>query len=104
MDKIATGSVPDDGSGDTVRDAFEKVNANFQSVIETQWSQTAAQHTFQPLPTDFVPRHLSDHAPDAPPPIYGAMWIVATEGRIFIAVGTQSVSDWRELQLMATDQ
>lgn len=104
MQKIATGSVPDDGTGDSVRDAFDKVNSNFQSVIETQWSHTAARQTPLPtLPTDFVPRHLSDHAPDSPPPVYGAMWIIAPEGRIFIATGTQSADDWRELQLIAKD-
>ena len=100
--RIAIGTKPNDGTGDPLRVAFEKTNENFDLLssaiaarIESSQAFAAARHEHD----NYVPRIVSNRAPTEVPPIFGAMWIDATTKKIFLATGTQSASDWREIRL-----
>ena len=97
--KIDIGTSNDDGTGDTLRAAFEKVNYNFEKLAELHAdiaAQTAdvKQTGAAEWPGDFVARHVANKEPDIVPPMLGAVWIDATKKSVFISVGTASLEDW----------
>lgn len=98
VDRIEIGATPDDGSGDSLRIAFEKVNANFAELSEAFARLAAAtpanSGAARSWPGEWVARHVSDRAPDGAPPLLGAIWVDVSERRIWISVGTGSEKDW----------
>lgn len=102
FDPIDLGSQEDDGTGDSIRAAFEKVNANFaqlaqvllQSASETGNARAA---NAVPWPGDFVARHVTDTAPDTVPPMLGAVWVDTSDKAVYVSVGTDSPDDWIKL-------
>lgn len=97
---IDVGTDPDDGTGDSVRDAFEKTNRNFDALAEAimpRLLQHAAFASLRHTHEDAVMRLVSDMPPAEVPTTLGAMWINASSGRIYLATGTSSESDWREI-------
>jgi len=99
FEKIEIGSTEDDGTGDSLRDAFTKVNANFLRLAEYH-ANIAAQlgdalaATSPQWPGEFVPRHVTEHAPDIIPPMLGAIWVDASNRSVYVSVGTQTKDDW----------
>jgi hypothetical protein len=100
FDRVDTGSAADDGTGDSVRKAFEKINVNFDALaaallprLSQRMEFASLRHTHQEL----VPRLVSDGPPVGAPTMLGAMWTNTAEGRIYLATGTASESDWREI-------
>jgi hypothetical protein len=101
-ERIRVGARPNDGAGDPLRIAFEKANRNFELLASAVAARIASMAPIQAQRhehADYVPRFLSDKPPTQAPPAFGAMWIDSTAGRIYLAVGTQSVSHWREVRL-----
>ncbi|PRY26832.1 hypothetical protein CLV78_101934 [Aliiruegeria haliotis] len=102
FERIAVGVQQDDGTGDTLRAAFEKVNENFSRLSEAL-AQIAAQNgdaqaaAAADWPGDFVARHVSDMAPDAAPPLLGSVWVDSSEPAVYVSVGTGSRDDWLKL-------
>ncbi len=99
LERIDLGAAADDGSGDSLRLAFEKVNQNFEqltALLLQRMTPTASAATW---PGDFVPRHITDRPPDAAPPMLGALWLDLSQGALYISTGTGSVADWRQLVL-----
>jgi hypothetical protein len=101
VERIEVGSSGNDGTGDPLRIAFTKVNRNFEWLASAVAARIASLPIFAHLRhehDDYVPRHVADGPPNEPPARYGSMWIDATHGRIYLATGTASASDWRELR------
>lgn len=101
VERIEVGSSGNDGTGDPLRVAFTKVNRNFEWLASAVAARIASLPIFAHLRhehDDYVPRYVAEGAPKEPPPRYGAMWIDAAQGRIYLATGTANVSDWRELR------
>lgn len=97
--KINLGDAPDDGKGDTLRDAFAKVNAGFDSV-SAALSRLSARGAFAPRRrqhVSYVTREIRQHPPEEAPTLLGAIWVDVARGDIYLAVGTAHVSDWRKL-------
>jgi hypothetical protein len=102
LSKVNLGDAPDDGRGDTLRDAFAKVNAGFDELSAAIVARLTARGVFAPRRHEhvsYVTRHIRRGAPDAPPTLLGAVWIDAARGDIYIAVGAEHVSDWRKVAL-----
>jgi len=97
MRYIDLGNAPDDGSGDSLRDAFEKTNENFREILELLTLRSAQYGSGGAAPHEFVPRYVSDKAPDARPPMLGAIWVDASTNTVYLATGTQSAEDWRKI-------
>lgn len=101
LDQVDVGALDDDGSGDTLREAFTKTNANFEQLITMLALRVAGrvQQSASNWPGEFVPRHLSDQAPRETPPLLGAIWLNTQTGEAFISTGTASPSDWKKITL-----
>lgn len=101
VERIEVGSSGNDGTGDPLRVAFTKVNRNFEWLASAVAARIASLPIFAHLRhehDDYVPRYVAEGPPKEPPPRYGAMWIDAAQGRIYLATGTTAISDWRELR------
>ena len=97
---IDVGAAPDDGTGDSVREAFEKTNRNFDALAQAIMPRLLQYAAFAPLRhthEDSVMRVVSDLPPVEAPTRLGAMWINASSGKIYLATGTSSESDWRQI-------
>jgi hypothetical protein len=104
LELIDVGAAPDDGTGDSVRDAFEKANRNFDALAEAlmpRLLQHAAFASLRHTHEDAVMRVLSDLPPTEAPTRLGAMWVNAASGKIYLATGTASEADWREIAFVA---
>ncbi len=100
ISKIAVGSAPNDGTGDTLRDAFQKVNFNLDTLAAAVLARLHEQWAFAPLHHEHanaVARHLNNQPPSEPPSVFGAMWIDVAANKIYLATGTASIADWREI-------
>ncbi|MBV7410312.1 hypothetical protein [Maritimibacter sp. DP1N21-5] len=102
FEPVNIGTAEDDGSGDSLRDAFEKLNRNFTLLSELMADVTAqladARAAQAPeWPGSFVARHVTDVAPDTAPPMLGALWVDTVERVVYVSTGTGSVSDWMRL-------
>lgn len=100
FNKVDIGQEPGDGSGDAVRDAFDKINTNIDDLAAALMSRLAQQAGFAPLRhghEDSVQRYLEDGPPKRAPAVYGALWIDTSTSRVYLATGTSSPSDWREI-------
>jgi hypothetical protein len=100
INKINTGAAADDGTGDTLRDAFQKVNLNLDALAAALVPRLLTQWAFAPLNHEHagaVARFVNNAPPTEPPPVFGAMWVDAEANRIYLATGTADVSDWREV-------
>ncbi|SOB91581.1 hypothetical protein SAMN05877809_101386 [Rhodobacter sp. JA431] len=103
VERIEIGKTPDDGTGESLRSAFEKVNANFAELAAAlaRASASAARAT-QPnggWPGEWVARHLADGPPQGTPPLLGALWVDVTAQQVWISTGTAASTDWRRLML-----
>lgn len=106
LKKIDIGNTPNDGAGDTVRNAFDKVNANFDALADALMPRLLQYAAFAPLRhthEELVPRHVRDTAPSEPPAQLGAIWIDTRTGKIYLATGTAQTSDWRELAFVGQE-
>lgn len=103
MDRIDLGTAPDSGTGESLRSAFEKVNANFAELAAAiaRLSAASAGGAGAPgaWPGEWVARHLADAPPKGAPPLLGAIWVDARAHRVWVSVGTESESDWRQIAL-----
>jgi hypothetical protein len=100
LQKVDVGNSPDDGTGDSVREAFEKINLNFDALAEAVLPRLLQRMAFASLRhthEDAVMRYVGDSAPSEAPTRLGAMWIDASSGRIYLATGTSAETDWREI-------
>ncbi len=100
LSKVNLGAAPDDGRGDTLRDAFAKVNAGFEELAAAITARLTAGGAFAPRRHEhvsYVTRQIGHGPPDAPPALFGAIWIDAAGGDIYIAAGAEQVSDWRKV-------
>lgn len=102
VEKVNIGSGEDDGTGDSLRVAFEKVNENFEALARTMARLSAeagdkAAGRLAEWPGSYVARHVTDTAPDAPPPMLGAVWVDASAKVVYVSVGTDSEDDWVQL-------
>lgn len=100
VNKIDIGQAANDGTGDTLRDAFGKINDNFDTLVEAVAARLIKQWAFAPLRhehDDTVPRYIGNSVPSEPPPTFGAMWVNIADGKIYFGTGTASVADWREI-------
>jgi hypothetical protein len=98
--KIDLGETPDDGRGDTLRDAFAKVNAGFEYLSVAIGAHLSARGVFAPRRHEhvtYVTREIRQTPPDEAPALLGAVWIDVARGDIYLAVGTEQVSDWRKV-------
>lgn len=99
FEKVEIGASADDGTGDSLRDAFTKINANFDRLAEMQ-AQLAAQiadgrsAAAPDWPGEFVARHVAEQAPDVVPPMLGAVWVDAKNRAVYVSVGTETTQDW----------
>ncbi|MBZ8133273.1 hypothetical protein [Afifella sp. IM 167] len=97
---VDLGSKPDDGQGDTLRIAFEKVNGNFDAVVELLLERMMEHPAFAPILHDhagYVPRFVMDRAPDVPSPVFGAIWVDVPRNEIYLATGTETADQWRRI-------
>lgn len=105
VDRINIGASPDDTTGDTLRDAFAKVNANFAELAAALARISAATadaaNGTGAWPGEWIARHVDDRPPNGIPPLLGAVWVDAKAQTVWISVGTERESDWRQL---ATDE
>lgn len=100
MEHVNIGDAPDDGAGDSLREAFEKINRNFDEILEVLARRSLdAGAVASGWPGEFVARHLSDTPPNASPPFLGAIWVDTSSGSVFISTGTGSIADWRRVSL-----
>jgi len=102
--KIDIGAKPNDGTGDSLRDAFGKVNDNLDVLASLVAAKLREQTGFAPLRhdhADSVPRIVADGPPDSAPTVYGAMWIDTAAAKIYLATGTGAPSDWREIAFVS---
>jgi hypothetical protein len=102
LERIGVGARANDGTGDPLRVAFEKTNRNFELLVSAVAAKIGRLPMFASLRHEhdcYVPRFVSDRAPAESPPVFGAMWVDATSGRIYLATGTGSASDWRPIRL-----
>ncbi len=99
LERIEIGTSPDDGSGDSLRQAFEKVNANFAELAEAlaRLAAAPAPPAAPGWPGEWVARHVADTAPAAAPPLLGALWVDARSRTVWLAVGTATPADWVQL-------
>ena len=105
--KVDIGKQPGDGTGDAVRDAFDKINANIDDLAAAVMSRLEQQATFAALrrgDPDGVVRHLEDGPPKRAPNTYGALWIDVTTNKIYLSTGTSSPSDWREIAFVSSGE
>lgn len=102
IERINTGAAPNDGTGDRLRDAFDKANRNFariDALLDTIEHMPAPRHTVAShRHEEHVLRIVADAPPEFAPTSLGAMWVDTQSGAIFLAVGVGSVRDWRRLQ------
>lgn len=104
LDKINVGEKANDGTGDSLRGALEKVNDNFDALTSAVLARLLEHPGFAPLRHEHenaVSRFVADAPPDSSPPMYGAMWIDAAANKIYLATGTASSSDWREVAFVS---
>lgn len=95
---IETGQAEDDGTGDTLRDAFEKINRNFEELAFSMARRAPMDQSDSTVwPAEFVPRYVEKGAPTRNPQRLGALWVDAENGEVYIARGTTSVEDWRKV-------
>jgi hypothetical protein len=102
LEQIAVGTKANDGTGDPLRVAFEKANRNFELLVSAVAAKIGRLPIFASLRHEhdsYVPRFVSDKPPAESPPVFGAMWIDANSGRIYLATGTTSAADWRQIRL-----
>jgi hypothetical protein len=101
LDRVIIGQAEDDGRGDTLRDAFAKVNANFEDLVDLLVVRITGRDMALTgvWPGEFVPRHVSNRDPEDAPSVLGAIWLNTESGRVFISVGTGSAADWKKLVL-----
>lgn len=102
FERVEIGDAPDDGAGDSLREAFEKLNRNFGLLadrlaeISAELADLRAQEA-PDWPGSFAPRHVAERPPDQPPPLLGAVWVDASAGAVYVSAGTGAVSDWVKL-------
>jgi hypothetical protein len=104
IQKVNTGAVPNDGSGDTLRLAFGKVNDNLDMLAAAVAARLFQHWAFAPLHHDHddrVARYIGNAPPQEPPPVFGAMWIDCSSNKIYLATGTERTADWREIAFVA---
>lgn len=103
VDRIDLGAAPDSGTGESLRSAFAKVNANFAELAAAlaRLSAATAGGAGAPgaWPGEWVARHLADAPPKGAPPLLGALWVDTRARKVWISVGTESEADWRALAL-----
>lgn len=106
INRVEIGAKPNDGTGDTLRSAFGKINDNLDMLAEEvaarmmqHWEFAALRHEHE----ETVPRYVANSAPTETPPTYGAMWINAAANKIYLATGTSSAADWREIAFVQSD-
>jgi hypothetical protein len=102
IDPVNTGARANDGSGDPLREAFEKINLNIDTLAAAVLARLSARADFAPLHHEhgaYVARFVRAGAPTEPPPLYGALWIDARADDLYLATGTASVADWRKVML-----
>jgi hypothetical protein len=100
ISKINTGASANDGTGDTLREAFEKVNGSLDMLAAAVAARLLDQWGFAPLHHEHdnaVARYVNNAPPSEPPPTFGAMWIDVAANRIYLATGTETPADWREI-------
>lgn len=103
LQKVDVGTNPDDGTGDSVREAFEKINLNFDALADAVMPHLLQRMAFASLRhthEEAVMRHVGDSAPTEAPTRLGAMWIDASSGKIYLATGTSAEADWREINFV----
>lgn len=99
FEPVEIGSAADDASGDSLRDAFAKLNRNFAVLAEHLAQMSAdladARAAAAPdWPGSFVARHVTQGAPTDAPPLLGAVWVDAEAGEVYVSTGTKGASDW----------
>lgn len=98
IERIEIGNSEDDGTGDTLRVAFDKINRNFRELaLSLARSAPADPAAADAWPAEFVPRFVEQGAPKQRPQRLGAIWVDAEGGAIYLASGTDSVEDWRKV-------
>ena len=101
---VNTGADANDGGGDPLRDAFEKINISIDTIAAAVFAKLAARADFAALHHEhdvYVSRFVRAGAPSEPPPLYGALWIDARADEIYLATGTASVADWRKIAFVS---
>jgi len=104
IEKINTGAAPNDGTGDTLRAAFGKVNDNLEALAAAVAARLLEQWAFAPRHHDHdncVARYVNNAPPSEPPPMFGAMWIDVSRNKIYLGTGTALASDWREIAFLS---
>ncbi len=104
IEKIKIGGSANDGSGDPLRVAFEKINVSLDDLTQAVAARLLPPNAFAPFHHDhhdLVPRYLGQSAPDEPPTVLGGVWIDCSKGHIYIAGGTDVVADWRRVKFEA---
>jgi hypothetical protein len=103
--RVNIGATPNDGTGDTLRQAFEKVNGNLDMLAAAvaarlldQWAFAALHHEHD----NTVARYVNNAPPSEPPPTFGAMWIDVAANKIYLGTGTATVADWREIAFVGS--
>ena len=100
VNKINIGATANDGTGDTLRDAFQKTNLNLDILAAAILPKLLNHWAFAPLHHEHanaVARIVNNAPPSEPPPVFGAMWIDAEANKIYLATGTLRIEDWREI-------
>ena len=100
ISRINTGAAANDGTGDSLREAFDKVNGNLDVLAAAVAARLLDQWAFAPLHHEHdngVARYLNNAPPSEPPSTFGAMWIDVAANKIYLGTGTATVADWREI-------
>lgn len=102
FEEVKTGAAEDDGTGDSLRAAFDKLNRNFALLTERLAAVDAAladarAEAAPDWPGSFVARHVAESPPQEAPPLLGAVWVDASAGAVYVSTGTGSVADWVKL-------
>jgi hypothetical protein len=104
LEHIDVGAAPGDGTGDNVREAFEKVNLNFDKLAEALLMRLLEHPSFtqwQSGQEDNVRRHIDNGPPTRSPSSFGALWVDASSKKIYLATGTASAEDWQEIAFVS---
>jgi hypothetical protein len=100
ISKVKIGRAPDDGAGDTLRDAFAKLNESLDELASAVAARLTTRPHFaarQHEHVGYVTRYVRSGPPDEPPELLGAVWVDADDGAIYLATGAEHVSDWRKV-------
>ena len=102
FETVDIGVSEDAGDGDSLRAAFEKLNRNFEALAgvlaEVSAELADARAKAAPdWPGSFVARHVTDIAPNAAPPMLGAVWVNSVSGVVYVSVGTETAEDWVQI-------